>query len=1093
MNEKNKRKNKSSIVRVIISNFDSKEMKEFKVLYTKQGGVDTFLTSTSCEATNNEIGRLIFHSIKEKARDKKLYSVIIKQDPLEPNIVYIKKIDKIRNHPIREYKIIGTYTSTNSGGKKIILKIEDLNSAMVSDPRKIRKISSETERVLLSEVLTKRYSNIANRSIDEIDSKAIYKIKRFLNYRSNMIIYLNFINDFLTKNTGITEIYELENEIDTSDKIDIIVNNIKKYISDGITNYNHRNKKLREKEKDKTKIYEDISFISDEELKSDIKKILKIYSDFRHKLVHYNYDFFDKLFNNEKINNLDSELGELLNLKIFNIISILKKERATNKTNYLTNESKIILLGKIRGAKTAYEIYGSLCARKNGFNAFINNFFTKDGVEDDTFKEIIRKNFDEELKNKQNDEIAKSKKQTKENQFNNFLNQVETFRKENEDIYYWDINDSPTYKKLYSQRKNLITLYNKQINGIKDKNFLKNLNKKLTDIKEKMEKITKTNSLIRLRYKLQIAYGFLMSEFQGDIEKFKNEFDSSKTELIQKYHEKMEDYLNYSISKELENSFNMMNLKNLVDKIYLDTPEIINEQNVSMKFYILIYILLPIEIRGDFLGFIKKYYYDIKNIDFIDENLKENDFKEIIEKETFFHDIRLFEKNIKHYQLINYDISNFYNLNEKMGNYLESLGITNWEKQVFRNQSDQNIFGKNIILPIFKFYQNIFKLLNDIEIFALFSYMEKRNFTSLDETICDITGGKNLNYTNTIKKAFSGNNEALKKVSSDFQIRNDIAHFNYVNTLENILFEKEIKFNSEKNESSNTNSDEKINEKIKKYQEAIKNNLINERVDFIIDHNKVKKLMINIDLGFNFINDYYMRKEKFIFNQRGLEKEYIISPQQKERKKQENEILDKYKINIERPQSLNKLYNYSKDLLEQNYIKNKELLRIIEPLTIHINKNLSCTLKQAFSLYPDKAESFTYKEGSQLLGIYKKIMVQKIKQSLVKKFTQNELKYINVVVTDSNSTEKKKNKTFTIVLKRQGNEEKFEIIKNFLVPEIKEINISTNDNQRFFLENTETKEELKTVVDFSKSFIEKEIDKKMFVPGKYIYKVNYKI
>ena len=50
-----------------------------------------------------------------------------------------------------------------------------------------------------------------------------------------------------------------------------------------------------------------------------------------------------------------------------------------------------------------------------------------------------------------------------------------------------------------------------------------------------MEKITKRNSIVRLKYKLQIAYAFIMKEYQGDISRFKSDFDISKIEQIKKY------------------------------------------------------------------------------------------------------------------------------------------------------------------------------------------------------------------------------------------------------------------------------------------------------------------------------------------------------------------------------------------------------------------------------------------------------------------------------------------------------------------------------------------------------------------------------
>lgn len=1098
-------KNKSSIIRVIISNFDSKEMKEFKVLYTKQGGVDTFLTST--EFGND--GKLKFNSIENKVRDKNLYKVTA--EILESgNKVHIDKYDIVKGQLIRSYEVEGIYENTNNNGKKIILKVEDKNKKNVHDPRGIRRIESQTERLLLSEDIREKYSKIALCPIEEIDSKKLYKIKKFFNYRSNMLIYFNFINDFLTKETGEKELWEIK---DTCENVEIIFENIKKYLSIGIENYNNYvnnlNKKLSEDEQEL-----EIKQLTDDELREDIKKILKLFGDFRHKLMHYDYKFFERLFDNEKINVYEESLKEILNLNIFKIISLLKTQRRENKTNYITKEDKLSVLGKCKKAKTLYEIYWGICDRKNGFNKFINGFFTKDGVEDQDFKEIIGKDFEQkylkmEEKEKNKKENFKGKKNNP-GDYQKLMKKIYEFKENYKDIFYWDINDCPEYKKLYSRRKELIEKYNKQINGIKDKKYITDLNKQLLKLKVDMEKITKANSLIRLGYKLQVAYGFLMKEYKLDINKFKNNFKPSEIKDIENYYKKREEYLSADISQE-KIEFNLKNLEKSLNKAYKDSFEEINEKNLSMKFYMLVYILLPIEIRGDFLGFIKKYYYDIKNVDFIDENIGEEELESLLEKETFFHDIRLFEKNIKHYQLINYELIEFYDLKEQIGEYLESLGIQNWKSQTYRNSSDRNIFGKNIILPIFKFYENIFKLLNDIEIYALFGYMEKVNESSLKNGIKKLKDAikeeeekkKNNenkiieveNYTYTqLLNFYQYLSEELKKNSyinqTDFNIRNSIAHLDFNAILTNFILEI-----PEKKKTNNNSKNKYIN----KYNSKS----LSEKIDYLINGKLVNKIIQEekIDLGFNFINDYYMRKEKFIFNQRGLEKEYILNPNQEEAKRKEKEILDFYKLDISKVSDLNKLYNYAKDLLEGEYKSNKELWRLIKNKEIIINKQEKMPL--SFYTNPteeqmDKINKFIYREGSQLLGIYKKSMVRKIKESLIKKFTKNEYKYIKVIITDKKSSEKNKNKEYTVILKRKDTSEKFIILdeKNLNDKEgfkrkniIKEIEIVTEDNEKFYLNNKADSQDKRLIVDFMKKFTEEE-DDKIFVPGKYFYKIK---
>lgn len=66
----------------------------------------------------------------------------------------------------------------------------------------------------------------------------------------------------------------------------------------------------------------------------------------------------------------------------------------------------------------------------------------------------------------------------------------------------------------------------------------------------------------------------------------------------------------------------------------------------------------PIEFKGDFLGFVKKHYYDIKNVEYLDENLNEltNEKLDKIKNDSFFNKIRLFEKNSKKYNIFSKSI-----------------------------------------------------------------------------------------------------------------------------------------------------------------------------------------------------------------------------------------------------------------------------------------------------------------------------------------------------------------------------------------------------------------------------------------------------
>ena len=104
----------------------------------------------------------------------------------------------------------------------------------------------------------------------------------------------------------------------------------------------------------------------------------------------------------------------------------------------------------------------------------------------------------------------------------------------------------------------------------------------------------------------------------------------------------------------LENQLKRMQDEfNKRDSLYLD----VDSKNNLFKFYILNYLLLPVEFKGDFLGFVKTHYYNIKNVDFLDESDESLSDEKLNEKlkelsdDGFFHKIRLFEKNIKNYEI----------------------------------------------------------------------------------------------------------------------------------------------------------------------------------------------------------------------------------------------------------------------------------------------------------------------------------------------------------------------------------------------------------------------------------------------------------
>lgn len=231
-----------------------------------------------------------------------------------------------------------------------------------------------------------------------------------------------------------------------------------------------------------------------------------------------------------------------------------------------------------------------------------------------------------------------------------------------------------------------------------------------------MEKITKRNSIIRLKYKMQITYSFIMEEFGGDIKRFKSEFDASKIEKLREWEAKGSTYLKYR-AKKFDSLIFQQSLEQIQDQ-HKNEWLSNDERNTLFKFYILTYILLPVELRGDFLGFVKKHYYDIKNVEFLNENdvgLTREKLEEMKDN-SFFDKIRLFEKNSKKYNIFDISLLD----SERLKKYLKLLNLDiPYTEYTDTDGKIKGIFNKNIIMPIFKYYQIVLKLYNDIELAIL--------------------------------------------------------------------------------------------------------------------------------------------------------------------------------------------------------------------------------------------------------------------------------------------------------------------------------------------------------------------------------------
>lgn len=216
--------NKSSIVRVIVSNFDDHCIKEIKVLYLKQGGVDTFLIDNDQMLVGYGMNNVTSGPINFGDHVKAVKSVLF-NDPTQryqpPKVtinngdIYVSKTTGHgSNEPYKHYVISGKWRfvkdkEINSSNKTSESKIEvkvtvtDLinnKSYLSKEENQRRRAESHTYRILLSQEVMKNYSYILNDSskvnATTVDSINIHRANTFLEYRSQMLYYFTFINHF---------------------------------------------------------------------------------------------------------------------------------------------------------------------------------------------------------------------------------------------------------------------------------------------------------------------------------------------------------------------------------------------------------------------------------------------------------------------------------------------------------------------------------------------------------------------------------------------------------------------------------------------------------------------------------------------------------------------------------------------------------------------------------------------------------------------------------------------------------------------------------------------------------------------------------
>lgn len=1038
--------NRSSIIRIIISNYDSDGIKEVKVRYNKQAQLDTFLIESKLEN-----GVFTLKNVEWKAKEKNRYNII--RGEIIDNSVKITKIDKLSNKVMRGYIIKFSVSPKNKN--VVVVDIKDCmehNLTIKGERSNTRRDTSQTERKLLSKETQISYSKIACCPPENIDSLKIYKIKRYLSYRSNMLLFFSLINDFLCEGIeeeNVVELWKITDKVEENiieERVTKITQYLMENLSIELENYNNRiektiskksnsindcnnriescKKKLKKLDKVKNrrevrnleriiqdsenKIKECNKIIAEKEkerlvdlmedkVKEDVYKVLELYSDLRHKFAHYNYTYFENLFENNIEDSSMKNMAKLLDLNIFKYLELSKRLKIENKTNYLDDNTKFSILGIKGTAKKYYSLYNTLCEQKNGFNTFINSFFIKDGVEDIDFKNKVDIRFKEEIK--ELEEFETKQKEKKKNFKDKELELLKEQFIELETVYVWDIHNSIKYKKLYKDRKDIVEKYNQTLSGNRDKTALRDYGAKLLEIKNEMENITKRNSIIRLKYKLQVAYAFLMKEFNGNIARFKSEFDVSKLEQIEKYQAYREEYL-YYIDKE---NFDIKKFQNMLEELEASNKVTwlsSDTENNLFKFYILTYILLPFEFKGDFLGFVKKHYYDIKNVEFLNENNEEltNEQLEKMKDDSFFNKIRLFEKNSKKYNIF----SKSFLTNERVKEYFKKLDIGAKHYEYIGDSGEtKNIFNKNIIIPIFKYYQIIIKLYNDVEI-AILLYLSKLKNIEIEEVINVLENKPGIRnyklselfrfFEEVLNDEIKFNSTSKLKLKSKHtirtEVRNNLQHLNYKNLFERII-ELDTKLEPKKIDKDN-------------YQLSLN---LRETFNYI---EKYLDKLNSVNLDYNFLNDYYMKKEQFIFgqikqtdniitnileiNDKPLDKN-IFNFKEIKREKELLKIckLNSYKFKKDKIKAINRLYEIYEILRKIAENDKIEKYEDIKDDRVNLSK-----FQNKSSLKINKLKELILKDSSDILGLYKRKVIELLKEKIIEKLIYEEEKILYI-------------------------------------------------------------------------------------------------
>lgn len=699
--------NRNSLPSIIISKFDNERIYELKVKYEKLARLDKVeIISMHLDEEN----RIVFDKVSFNGSELNItdplklefdsYTLCGKKQINENNKTIVTLLKDGKPVKYNVFKKDGMYFKN---GKEFIIpeNTKQLPDRVVNDKFVItiqdkvrdenKKRKKETQRDILKDDTIKTYKRIS--SYTDIKSEDIYTIKRYITFKSDMMFFYTFIDEFfnpIKKNNE--ELWK----IDFSKK-----NNLKEFIEFSL------NDTFKNQERTLENYTNDLKT-----LQSDFTKINNIFSKIRHSLAHFNFKFIDELLSNKKIESFDFDI-KLLN-EITENISNLYFEA---KKEFIEDESINILDEKELSIKKLYTLYSKIDVKKPAFNKLINSFIIKDGIENQELKEYILS--------------AKN------------------------ESYFIDIHANKEYKSIYNEHKKLVSQNQLlQLHANDNGKQIKELNDKLEKLKAQMNSITKQNSLKRLEYKLRIAFGFIATQY-ANFKEFNNNFDEDikKGRFKEISFEKIKSYLETSYTQQRFFNYGFdkkrKKPKSIFDDIQGETLKELVQDDDLLKVILLFYIFTPKELKGEFLGFIKKFYHDTKNIS-KDTKEQEPELEEV-KLETPLK-LKILEKNLKKLTIFNYSISSntifdgknhrFYQKGNRFGKIYSKFGISHNPEE----------FDKSLLAPLLNYYMNLYKLIGDFEIYLLLKFDATQNLTNLIDNKRLEHGGR-YNFTTLLFKA----------------------------------------------------------------------------------------------------------------------------------------------------------------------------------------------------------------------------------------------------------------------------------------------------------------------------------------------------